>query len=201
MRAVFLFAAIAFLAMAPAQAAEPAPDGAEEQRLDLLNDYERARLKLDDLFAQLKREGDARAAQRLSRQIWDQWGVSGSATVDLMMQWAGDALEEKRFDIALDFLDQVVTMAPGYAEGWNRRATIHYMRGDYPKSMADIERTLDLEPRHFGALAGMGAIFKSLDRKPLALKAFQAVLDIYPMNRSAQQEVTTLSEELAGEGI
>ncbi|MEP4860892.1 MAG: hypothetical protein ABJ117_09540, partial [Alphaproteobacteria bacterium] len=102
---------------------------------------------------------------------------------------------------ALDFLDQIVTLEPGYAEGWNRRATVHYMMDSYSKSMADIERTLNLEPRHFGALSGMGAILKATGRKKLALRAYERVLAIYPMMRNAQNEVVTLTEDLAGEGI
>lgn len=199
MRAVLLFL-VFFAGLAPASAAETAA-GDESPRLDLMTDYERAQAKLDELFDKLKHESNAREAERISRQIWDQWYVSGSATIDLMMGWAREAMDEKRFDVALDFLDQVVTMAPGYAEGWNRRATANFMREDYAKSMADIERVLELEPRHFGALAGMGAIFKIIDKKPLALRAFENVLDVYPMNRAAQKEVGTLSDELAGEAI
>ncbi|MEX2372899.1 MAG: tetratricopeptide repeat protein, partial [Dehalococcoidia bacterium] len=106
-----------------------------------------------------------------------------------------------RYDVALDFLDQVTVLAPDYAEGWNRRATLHYMMGSYAKSMTDIEHVLRLEPRHFGALSGMAAIFKNYDMKEPALGAFQRVLNVYPMLRSAQDEVAGLAEELAGEGI
>ena len=118
-----------------------------------------------------------------------------------MMLWSKDAMEAQRFDVALDFLDQVVTLSPGFAEGWNRRATVHFMMRNYRKSMADIDRTLQLEPRHFGALSGMAAILKTTGRKQLALDAFQRVLELYPMMRSAQSEVAALSEELTGEGI
>ena len=110
-------------------------------------------------------------------------------------------MSEERYDVALDFLDQVTVLAPQYAEGWNRRATLHYMMGAYAKSMADIEHVLRLEPRHFGALSGMAAIFKTYEMKEPALQAFQRVLDVYPMLRSAQEEVANLAEELAGEGI
>ena len=118
-----------------------------------------------------------------------------------MMTWSQTAMEGKKFDVALDFLDQVVTMEPTYAEGWNRRATVHFMMQNYAKSMSDINHTLQIEPRHFGALSGMGQIMKNTGREELALQAWERVLDIYPMMRSAQNEVATLSEELAGEGI
>jgi len=156
---------------------------------------------LDKLFAELKRQRNDKAAERIAGRIWTEWFKSGSATVDLLMKWAGDAIDKKKYDAALDFLDQVTVLAPNYAEGWNRRATVHYLMKNYAKSMADIEKTLELEPRHFGALSGMAAILKDSGRKQLALDAYQRVLAIYPMMRNAQNEVATLSEELAGEGI
>ena len=157
--------------------------------------------KLDTLFSELKRERNEKAAERIAARIWEQWSSSGSASVDLMMLWSKTAMDTQKFDVALDFLDQVVTLKPDFAEGWNRRATVHFMMQNYSKSMADINQTLVLEPRHFGALSGMGQIMKNTDRKQLALEAWQRVLDIYPMMRSAQNEVASLSEELSGEGI
>jgi tetratricopeptide (TPR) repeat protein len=117
------------------------------------------------------------------------------------MQWSQKAIDEQKFDVALDFLDQVTVLQPTYAEGWNRRATVHFMMQSFGKSMSDIDHTLQLEPRHFGALSGLAQIMKDSGRKALALDAYQRVLAIYPMMRSAQSEVSTLSEELAGEGI
>lgn len=157
--------------------------------------------QLDSLFSDLKRERNEKAAERLANRIWEAWYRSGSASVDLMMLWAQQALEAKKFDVALDFLDQVVTLQPQYAEGWNRRATVHFMMGNFRKSMTDIERTLELEPRHFGALSGMAQIMAATNHDELALQAWQRVLVIYPMLRNAQNEVSRLEEELAGEGI
>ena len=157
--------------------------------------------RLDQLFADLKRERNEKAAERIAGRIWSEWNQSGSASIDLMMQWAQKATEDQKFDVALDFLDQVVTLQPDYAEGWNRRATVHFMMKNYGKSMADIDRTLQLEPRHFGALSGLAQIMAETGHKQSALEAWQKVLTIYPMMRSAQDQVSTLSEELAGEGI
>jgi tetratricopeptide (TPR) repeat protein len=157
--------------------------------------------RLDKLFSDLKRERNEKAAERIANQIWAEWRKSGSASVDLMLQWSNEAADKKKFDVALDFLDQVVTLQPDFAEGWNRRATVHFMMDNYAKSMADIEYTLRLEPRHFGALSGLASILKATGRKELALDAYERTLAIYPMMRSAQSEVATLSDELAGEGI
>ncbi|AZO52616.1 MAG: hypothetical protein EOS78_25520 [Mesorhizobium sp.] len=157
--------------------------------------------RLDRLFSDLKRERNEKAAERIAGNIWNEWFQSGSASIDLMMQWSQKAMNDQKFDVALDFLDQVVTLQPSYAEGWNRRATVHFMMKNYGKSMADIDRTLQLEPRHFGALSGLAQIMAETGHKQSALEAWQKVLAIYPMMRSAQNQVATLSEELAGEGI
>jgi tetratricopeptide (TPR) repeat protein len=183
-------------AVSPAVAAEPTAIASENPSADATPEN-----RLDKLLGELKRERNEKAAERIAARIWEEWGHSGSASIDLMMTWSKTAMDGKKFDVALDFLDQVVTMEPSYAEGWNRRATVHFMMQNYSKSMADINHTLQLEPRHFGALSGMGQIMKNTGHNELALQAWQRVLDIYPMMRSAQNEVATLSEELAGEGI
>ncbi len=156
---------------------------------------------LDQLFFDLKRERNEKAAERIAQKIWAEWFKSGSASIDLMMTWSQDAVKERKFGVALDFLDQVVTLQPDFAEGWNRRATLHFMMKNYSKSIADIKRTLALEPRHFGALSGWGMILKDTDQKQQALKVFTQALEIYPMMRSAQTQVAELSDELAGDDI
>ena len=157
--------------------------------------------RLDSLFQDLKHESNERAARRIAVRIGEVWSDSGSATADLLMQWANEAIKAEKFPVALDFLDQLVLLYPDYAEGWNRRATLHFTMNDYARSMADISRTLDLEPRHFGALSGMARILQSTGRPEQALAAYGRVLDVYPMLRSAQKAVAELSDELAGQGI
>ena len=157
--------------------------------------------RLDKLFSDLKRERNEKAAERIAGNIWSEWFQSGSASIDLMMLWSQKAMDNQKFDVALDFLDQVVTLQPTYAEGWNRRATVHFLMKNYGKSMSDIDHTLQLEPRHFGALSGLAQIMADTGHKQSALEAWQKVLAIYPMMRSAQNQVSALSEELAGEGI
>lgn len=155
--------------------------------------------RLDELFAELKRTSDPRRAGPVADSIWAQWHRSGSASIDLMMQWSNQAVQNRRFSMALDFLDQVVTRAPDFAEGWNRRATLHFTMNNYSKSMNDIQKVLALEPRHFGALSGMATILERSGNKMAALDAWQRTLDVYPAMRSAQDAVIRLSDELAGE--
>ncbi|MCA0031031.1 tetratricopeptide repeat protein [Mesorhizobium sp. B263B2A] len=189
-----LLVAGALPAMADDQAAPPAAPNAPAAPMTKQD-------RLDKLFTDLKRERNEKAAERIAGNIWNEWSQSGSASIDLMMQWSQKAIENQKFDVALDFLDQVVTLQPSYAEGWNRRATVHFMMKNYGKSMSDIDRALQLEPRHFGALSGLAQIMALTGHKQSALEAWQKVLVIYPMMRSAQDQVATLSEELAGEGI
>ena len=195
MRNVFAVSILALLACAPAlhaQGRDPGRPVATEVAPET---------RLESLFDDLKRAGNEKAAQRIAARINEAWNSSGSASIDLMMDWARKALEEKKFDVALDFLDEVVVLQPTYAEGWNRRATVHFMMHNYRKSLSDISHTLQLEPRHFGALSGMAQIMKLSGRKQLALDTYLRVLQIYPMLRSAQNEVSDLSEELAGESL
>jgi tetratricopeptide (TPR) repeat protein len=154
--------------------------------------------RLDQLFSQLKRERDPEKASGIANEIRLEWNDSGSATINLLMQWADKAIEEKRNPAALDFLDEAITLKPDYAESWNRRATLNFIMGNYRKSMSDIEHVLDLEPRHFGALSGMAAILSDAGNDQLALKAWEQFLSIYPAERTAQEQVNTLSEKLAG---
>lgn len=157
--------------------------------------------RLEQLFSELKRARNQRAAERVSNRIRQEWNRSGSASIDLLMQWSQKAMDEEKVDVALDFLDQVTLLAPDYAEGWNRRATLHFMQDDYAKSMADIARTLQLEPRHFGALGGMAVILKNSGNEQGAMRAYERVLDVYPMMRDAQTELGNLADKMAGEGI
>ena len=196
MRNVFVFG-LGFLALFPAVDAVAQQTGRQAAVLTL----EDPETRLDALFAELKRAQNENAAKRISSRIVKQWSLSGSANIDPLMQWAQKAMEADKTDVALDLLDQVVTLAPDYAEGWNRRATLHFMKQDYAKAMADIGHVLELEPRHFGALAGMAEILREDDRKEAALRAYQRLLDIYPMMREAQTELGKLADELAGQGI
>ncbi len=156
---------------------------------------------LDGLFEQLRRTRNRKHADRISTRIWEIWQTSDSRSVDLLTLWARSASGRRRFDVALDLLDQVVALRPEYAEGFNQRATLHFMMENYGKSIADIERTLALEPRHYGALAGLAAILERLERKDQALDTWYRALTIYPAMKSAQDAVIRLEEELAGSGI
>ncbi|MFC5442084.1 tetratricopeptide repeat protein [Rhizobium halophytocola] len=153
---------------------------------------------VESLLTALKRQRDPDKAQQTANRLMRLWNVSGSATVDLLMQWADKAISEDREPAALDFLGQAISLDPGFVGAWNKRATLHFAHGDYAKSMSDINQVLKLEPHHFGALAGLAAILDASGREETSLSAWQSYLDIYPADRKAQDTVTKLSEKLAG---
>ena len=182
------------LAAVPASAA----DATERVIVDVPTSAATQKQRIDGLFEQLKRQRDPEQARGIADQLRLEWNESGSATVNLLMQWANQAIGEKRNAAAFDFLDQVTILKPDYVEGWNRRATLYYTLGNPRKSMADINHVLTLEPRHFGALAGMAAILTETGHDALALKAWERFLEVFPADRTAQEQMNTLSEKLAG---
>jgi tetratricopeptide (TPR) repeat protein len=153
--------------------------------------------RLDALFARLKKERNPESAGVIAEQIREAFAISGSATVDMLMANATKAASKKRFGAALDFLDQVTLLAPDFAEGWNRRATVHYMMGNLPKAMSDTARVLTLEPRHIGALGGLAGILQETGRNRQALEAWESYLSLYPADRDAQKQTLELINKLS----
>jgi len=152
--------------------------------------------RLDELFARLSQADDASVAREIEGDIWAIWLESGREEVDALMEEGMEAMEARLFDAAIEAFDRVVELAPGFAEGWNKRATVHYLREDFTASMADIRRTLALEPRHFGAISGMGLIFLEQRDYPSALHAFEEVLRINPHARGARERIERLRKML-----
>jgi Flp pilus assembly protein TadD len=121
--------------------------------------------------------------------------------MDLLLARAAKAMEEDNFDLALRFLNDLVRLAPDFAEAWNKRATVLFLKGDYGNSIADIQRTLALEPRHFGAISGLGIILERLGDKQGAMRAFRRGLEINPNMPGAKDAVERLSPEVDGRSL
>lgn len=154
--------------------------------------------RLTDLFARLAQEGDPREARAAEALVWRIWIEQDDDDVRLLMEQGILHLSRDEHMPALAAFDAVVQRAPGFAEGWNKRATVLFLMGDFDASVADIERTLALEKRHFGALSGLGQIYLALGRKAAALKAFEAALAIDANLASVRAVVEALRKELAG---
>ena len=163
------------------------------------SDPEDEKSRLDELFANLAKSDNPKEAERIGREIQMLWMDSGSDTVDVLMSRAGKAIQADDHALALDLLDTVVILKPTYAEGWNRRATVHYMTEDFGKSLVDIERTLALEPRHWGALSGLAIIQRRLGFESEALATFRRALEVNPSLENATKAVNDLEKEAEGE--
>ena len=183
---------------ADARALEEAQRNITGTELPLLSEEREERL--DQLFAVLKEAKNEQLSQKAVQEIEAIWSKSGSDTIDLLVEWAGDAANNKEYGKALDFLDNVVRLKPDYAEGWNKRATVHFLNENFGLSIADVERTLELEPRHFGALAGLGIMLLDYNEEARALEFMQRALEINPSLEHLKKRTETLREKIKGRG-
>jgi tetratricopeptide (TPR) repeat protein len=158
-------------------------------------------IDLDGLFEKLKNAPDAASAGFTSKAIEQRWSHSGSDTADLLMQRANASLAAGDRPLAIELLDRIVFLEPGWVEGWNRRATIFFLEDDYSRSAADIEEVLKLEPRHFGALMGLAGILERIGDERRALQAYERVLAIYPTLANAQKAADRLRNRLGNTDI
>ena len=156
---------------------------------------------LDFLFGALKAAPDDASAKHVEARIWAVWLQTPSDTAALLMARAKAAMDAQQADVALKLLDAIVKLRPDYVEAWNRRATLYYLKNDYAHSLSDIQQVLAREPRHFGALAGLGMIMQDLGDDKRALEAFRKALAINPHLEKVPELVKTLSEKVDGRDI
>jgi len=156
---------------------------------------------LDFLFGALKAAPDEASAKHVEARIWAIWMQTPSDTAALLMMRAKVAMEAQQMEVALKLLDAIIKLRPDWTEAWNRRATLYYVQNDYARSLADIRQVLAREPRHFGALAGLGMIMQDLGDDKHALEAFRKALAINPHLEKVPDLVKTLSEKVEGRDI
>ncbi len=169
----------------PGAAPEAVPD---DQAAELPAD--RA-ARLDALFGELAEPG-REDWEKVEGQISGIWARSGSPAMDLLLRRGNEAMEAEDYPTAIEHFSALVEMAPDFAEGWNARATTYYLMGEFSLSMADIEHVLVLEPRHFGALSGLGFMFEAMDQPKLALEAFEAVHALNPNRPNVNEAIARL---------
>lgn len=158
--------------------------------------------KLEPLFERLLNKELAPAeAREIEAQIWTLWQASGSDTTDLLLERVDGLLREDEAASAIHLLNEVVSISPDYAEGWNKRATAHFIQDDYRAALKDVERTLRLEPRHFGAWSGLGTILLSMGEDARALQAYKRALQINPHLQEIASEAKRLELSVRGRGI
>ena len=204
-RALFASLAIAaFLAGASAWADEPpaAPqDNSDGQAPEAKHDEPAPKTPADEraeLYTRLAASKDADETSGIITRLLHNYSESGSDTADLLLKRARQAIGVENYSDALKILDSTIALQPDWAEGWNARATTRYLDDDYKGSMADIAQTLKRDPRHLGALMGMGMILEAREKREDALKIYQRVLEIAPHWRNAEEAADKLKAALAG---
>jgi tetratricopeptide (TPR) repeat protein len=156
---------------------------------------------LDTLFEALKIAPDNDSARAIEQRIWALWIASGSDTCNLLMGRVKAATEQKDLDLAIKLLNAVIEIRPNYTEAWNRRATIYFLQKDYGHALADIREVLAREPRHFGALSGLGLILQELGDEKHALEAYRRALAIDPHLENVEEAIKNLREKVEGRDI
>ena len=151
---------------------------------------------LDTLFVELEKAPSLAEAQRVERIIWAKWHWHKIPRLSQKLRLGTTYLQEKNFKKALYIFNNIIKEAPAFSEAYNKRASVYFLMKKYEKSLMDIKATLTLEPRHFGALSGMGLIFMNRGDFQRALVAFTAVLKIYPFSVSAAANIKIIEREL-----
>jgi tetratricopeptide (TPR) repeat protein len=155
-------------------------------------------VSLDKLFERLHEAKSPEEAKGVATLIQRRWARSGSDTADLLMSRAQEAIKTKQTEIAVELLDRVISLQPDWAEAWNQRANALYIAGDPIRSLYDIGETLKREPRHYGAMMGLGIILKQQGDDKAAMAAFRKALDVYPQFEAVKKAVDSLRYEVDG---
>jgi tetratricopeptide (TPR) repeat protein len=157
--------------------------------------------RLPGLFDSLKKASSTDQADAIEAKIWAIWLQADDPAIDTLMQQGSDAMGNQDYPAAMQTFNAIIQEKPDFAEGWNKRATLYYLMGDYPHALADIDHTLELEPRHVGALSGLGLVNMQLDRDEAAADAFKRVLDIDPQSVSARMNLAIVNDLLKRKSI
>ncbi|HEV8225574.1 MAG TPA: tetratricopeptide repeat protein [Methylomirabilota bacterium] len=148
---------------------------------------------LPALFRQL-RDSDDLVRALTENSIWQTWSRSGDAKVDALFKVGVEQMNQGRTEAAIDTFTEIIRRKPDFAEGWNKRATIYFLVGDYDKSLADCDEVIKRNPQHWGALAGYGQIYVQLDRPEEALTYFQRALAVNPNLQNVENMIQQLKQ-------
>ena len=157
--------------------------------------------RLDALFETLRSSNNEQQQLQAEAEIWDIWYQSGSEEVDELMLEAAELVRGGNLAAAEDVYSRIIDTLPEFSEGWNRRATVRFYQRDYEGSLADIESTLRLEPRHFGAIWGLGMILGNQRDFQRAIEAFERLLEIKPNASDARPRIELLKQEMSRESV
>jgi tetratricopeptide (TPR) repeat protein len=158
-------------------------------------------LNLDRLFDALKVAPDNESAKYVENRIWAMWIATDSDTTTLLMSRVKAAVDAKDVELGIKLLTAIINIKPDYIEAWNRRATLYYTKKDFEDSLADIHEVLKREPRHFGALSGLGMIMQEIGDDKHALEAFRRALAVHPHLEHIPDLVKQLTDKVEGRAI
>ena len=157
---------------------------------------------LDKLFKELKKANNQKIAYTIEDQIWEIWTTHKSDNnLTQLMSYGTVLMNNKSLDEANKIFTKIIDADPDWAEAWNKRATVYYLQKQYELSQADINKVIELENRHFGALSGQGMVQIKLDNLEKALESYKKVLEIYPSNQSARTLVDEIEKTIKEETI
>lgn len=149
--------------------------------------------RLEELFERLAASASETEALAVEDEIWNAWMYDGREEAEAALDRAAADMAARRFDIAETRLVRLVRGRPHWAEAWNKLATLYYMMERDDESVAAIHRTLEIEPRHFGALAGLGEILRAQGSREPALLAFARALRVHPHLAGVRESVRSLT--------
>ena len=159
-------------------------------------------VKLNQLFEQLKKSNKVSVAIEVEMKIWNIWSTHPTQKkLTRSLAKGSDLMSKGELEPAYKIFSTIISSAPDWAEGWNKRATVLYLMGRYQDSLSDIDEVLKRESRHFGALSGQGLVQIKLENYEKAIKSYQAVQKIYPTIRAAKVMIPKLLELIKDESI
>ena len=153
------------------------------------------------LLLQKLRDADETEALKLATQLKRSWARSGSASADLLLKRGRDALKAKKPKVAVEHLTALTDHAPDFAEGWHLRASALYQQKMYGPALDDLQTTLRLNPNHFDAIQGLGAIFEQLGDPKRAYEVYEQVLTIHPHHADVLEAMERLESKVKGPAL
>ena len=152
--------------------------------------------RLSELFDKLVLSTNNMEASKLLFNIWDIWSIADNQETQIIFDEANQFMDVGELDNAIELFTKVVKQSPEFAEGWNKRATVYFLKGELNKSISDIEKTLNLEPRHFGALDGLAEIYLMQDDLVGAAVIYRRILEIIPSSKKSQDRLKLINDLL-----
>ena len=158
-------------------------------------------IELNKLFLELKKDIPS-LSSRIAQQIWMLWSTHPTnQKLTSILDEGSRLVQDQQYNRAIDVFTEAIELDPTWAEAWNKRATVYYIVGEFQKSQEDIDKVLELEERHFGALAGQGMVNIQLKNYDKAKRSYQKAQEIYPAMKSSEVMIEQIEELIKRQSI